>query len=165
MVKLAPYAMISLAVHSAFAQESSKPPTLTELGQQLDARSPHLLQQLWNTQRQIKASCPATERTGSEGLGSPQTRREQLLRESQVICETAQANLSECQRIVKAPAFRPQLFAFAAYPKEFAELGRAHDLRYLFGPFLGKAECEKHERLFQDVGVETLTCGPWPYYN
>jgi len=85
------------------------------------------------------------------------------LRESKAVCETAQTNLAEYQRIVKAPAFRPELYTFAAYPAEFAALQRDYYLRYLFGPFLLKAECERYAKLFQSAAVDTQACGQWAY--
>jgi hypothetical protein len=158
----AQWVLVAGSVTSALAQ-GARPPIHTELTAQLDARSSKLFRQYQHTGGLLWESCPRAGRTWSDLVAPPHVEKDNFLRELKVVCETAQASLAEYPRIVKSPTFRPELFAFTAYRRDLSAVNHEYYVRQLFGPFLIKAECERHEQLFRSVGIGTLSCGVWAY--
>ena len=148
---------------TADAKDRRRRRPLTQRETQLQAVSPLLLDQYWNTQGQIGKWCPRTGGRWPEGQLSLEDAKDQAFREKRVICDSAQASLPVFARVGSRSAPNPELFVFSAFLRDSTELDQERYQRQLLGPFATKAACDRQERSVQGAGIGTLACASWAY--
>ncbi|HYN13283.1 MAG TPA: hypothetical protein VET51_11645 [Burkholderiales bacterium] len=147
---------------TADAQDRRRPRPLSEREAQLQAVSPLLLDQYWNTQGQIGKWCPRTGGRWPEAQPSEET-KDEFSRAKRVICDSAQTSLPVFARVGPRSSPNPELFVFSAFLRDSTEIDQERYQRQLLGPFATKAACDRQERSFHGAGIGTLACASWAY--